>query len=394
MPQQSTKNEVPVPVRIPDIYLRRLKKLGQISDHTHIDTLLIPSDNDISISAGYDEPRFKRATDENSGLLRSKNIKAGQIKSFYIKSKNVIADKILGDKIIADSVYVSKYIRKKKKQESGNLNTHISDTIEHNEVNIKHPIEIKLLDHNMPSSEHTQSSKPDLSHFSHGPSTDISGIEFVRDKSRQNTDNRRRSERRRYGQDISSMKSRRKSTEHTYNQFVKKRGRDFKDLFPDGLPKMSEIEEIGVKKDQIDPSNSDAGLLKAKKIRAGSISALNTEARKIRADAIESNNIDAKSIIMRSKSKKPKLAHFEYPGPDFSVKRKIPTFKASWGITSNSYPGRRRGVRHINGPFGAVRREPIPKFVSGRREEVLDHDPFSSGSTFIKDNKFVNDFGV
>jgi hypothetical protein len=39
---------------------------------------------------------------------------------------------------------------------------------------------------------------------------------------------------------------------------------------------------------------------------------------------------------------------------------------------------------HINGPIGAVRREPIPKSTSGRREEVLDHDPFATGSTFIK----------
>lgn len=412
VPQQSSKNEVPVPASIIDFasvprgYLERLTKLGQISDHNHIDTLLIPSDNDISISAGYDDPRVKRATDENSGLLKSKNIKAGQIKSFYIKSKNVLADKILGDKIIAERVHVSRDIRKKKKQESGNLNPHTSETIEHNEVNIKHPIENKLPEHNIPSSEPTKSSseptkssKPDLSHFIHDPSLGISGIEFVRYNPRQNNDNHRTSERRRHGQDISSMKSRRKSPGHAYNKFVRKRGRNFKDLFPEGLPKMSEMEEIGAKKEKIDPSkpssdNSDAGLLKAKEIRSGSISALNIEAKFIRADAIKSNNIDAKFIIMRSKSKKPKLAHFEYPGPDFSVKRKIPSFKASWGVTSKSYPGRRRRVMHINGPFGAVRREPIPKSTSGRREEILDHDPFATGSTFIKNNKFVNDFGA
>ena len=404
-----------------------MKKFGQINEHTHIDKLLIPRDNDISISAGYDDPRVKRATDENAGLLRSKNIMAGQIKSFYIKSKNVLADKILGDKIIAERVYVGRDIRKKKKQESGNQNSHTSNAIEHNEFNIKHPLENKLTEHNIPSSEHktpssehrkpssehkkpssehkkpssehTKSSKPDLSHFIHGPSLGISGIEFVKDNSRHKTDNQRTSERRRHFQDISSMKSRRKSPEYAYNKFVRKRGRDFKTLLPEGLPKMSQMEENGITKEKIDPSksssdNSDAGLLKAKEIRSGSISALNTEAKRIRADAIKSNNIDAKFIIMRSKSKKPKLAHFEYRGPDFSVNRKIPTFKASWGVTSKSYPGRRRRVMHINGPIGAVRREPIPKSTPGRREEVLDHDPFATGSTFIKNNKFVNDFGV
>jgi hypothetical protein len=49
---------------------------------------------------------------------------------------------------------------------------------------------------------------------------------------------------------------------------------------------------------------------------------------------------------------------------------------------------------HINGPFGAVRREPIPKYISRRPKEVLDYDPFATGSTFIKNNQFVNDFGV
>ena len=418
-----------------------MKKFGQINEHTHIDKLLIPSDNDISISAGYDDPRVKRATDENAGLLRSKNIKAGQIKSFYIKSKNVLADKILGDKIIAERVYVGRDIRKKKKQESGNQNSHTSNAIEHNEFNIKHPLENKLPEHNIPSSEqktpssehkkpssehkkpssehrkpssehkkpssehkkpsseHTKSSKPDLSHFIHGPSLGISGIEFVRDNSRHKTNNQRTSERRRHVQDISSMKSRRKSPEYAFNKFVRKRGRNFKDLFPEGIPKMSEMEEIGVTNDKINPSksssdNSDAGLLKAKEIRSGSISALHTEAKIIRADAIKSNNIDAKFIIVRSRGKKPKLAHFEYPGPDFFVKRKIPTFKASWGTPSKSYPARRRGNMHINGPFGAVRREPIPKYISRRPKEVLDYDPFATGSTFIKNNKFVNDIGV
>jgi hypothetical protein len=87
--------------------------------------------DDISISAGYDDHRVKRATDKNAGWLKSKNIKAGLIKSFYIKSKNVIADKILGDNIIADSVYVSRDIRNKKKQESGNRHSHASNAIEH-----------------------------------------------------------------------------------------------------------------------------------------------------------------------------------------------------------------------------------------------------------------------
>ena len=390
-----------------------MTKLGQISDHTLNDTLLIPSDNDISISAGYDDPRVKRATDKNAGWLKSKNIKAGLIKSFYIKSKNVIADKILGDNIIADSVYVSRDIRNKKKQESGNRHSHTSNAIEHNEFNIKNAIENKLPEHNMPSSEHkkpssehtksssehTKSSKPDLSHFIHGPSSGISETNFVRDNSRQKTDNHKTSERRRHGQAISSMKSRRKSPEYASNKFVRKRGRNFKYLFPKGLPKMSEMEEIGVTNEKIDPSksssdNSDAGLLKAKEIRSGSISALNTEAKIIRTDAIKSNNIDAKFIIVRSRGKKPKLAHFEYPGPDFSVKSKIPTFKASWGTPSKSYPARRRGIMHINGPFGAVRREPIPKYISRRPKEVLDYDPFATGSTFIKNNQFVNDFGV
>ena len=383
-----------------------MTKLGQISDHTLIDTLLIPSDNDISISAGYDDHRVKRATDKNAGWLKSKNIKAGLIKSFYIKSKNVIADKILGDNIIADSVYVSRDIRNKKKHESGNRHSHTSNAIEHNEFNIKHAIENKLPEHNMPSSEHkklssehTKSSKPDLSHFIHGPSSGISETNFVRDNSRQKTDNHKTSERRRHGQDISSLKSRRKSPEYAFNKFVRKRGRNFKDLLPEGIPKMSEMEEIGVTNDKIDPSksssdNSDAGLLKAKEIRSGSISALHTEAKIIRADAIKSNNIDAKFIIVRSRGKKPKLAHFEYPGPDFSVKRKIPTSKASWGTPSKSYPARRRRIVHINGPFGAVRREPIPKYISRRPKEVSDYDPFATGSTFIKNNKFVNDFGV
>jgi hypothetical protein len=64
----------------------------------------------------------------------------------------VLADKILGDKIIAERVYVGRDIRKKKKQESGNQNSHTSNAIEHNEFNIKHPLENKLTEHNIPSS--------------------------------------------------------------------------------------------------------------------------------------------------------------------------------------------------------------------------------------------------
>jgi hypothetical protein len=64
-------------------YLKRLTKLGQISDHTLVDTLLIPSDNDISISAGYDDHRVKRATDKNAGWLKSKNIKSTEYQQEY-----------------------------------------------------------------------------------------------------------------------------------------------------------------------------------------------------------------------------------------------------------------------------------------------------------------------
>jgi hypothetical protein len=53
--------------------------------------------------------------------------------------------------IIAERVYVGRDIRKKKKQESGNQNYHTSNAIEHNEFNIKHPLENKLPEHNSPN---------------------------------------------------------------------------------------------------------------------------------------------------------------------------------------------------------------------------------------------------